>query len=811
MCQVLAFSSYISTPYFFQHHHGHPQHDNNMATPAAASAISAPATVNNEPTLRTPNNKLFSAHRAYPLRYSPAVRSKLAGLGPTVVSAPLHLTGCGGVSGIKPLTPHNRATSSPVTAPSSASSSGTPTCPTIGGAASSSSSSGVSFFTTPNNSLQRRAAMAASRFHIFQAANSTPPSRTASGACAATAASRVRMVHNPFEAALVERLHLPLICSPSLFHRPATPQHSSTQFEWTIDDVSALNPTNVEAHETQFLSVIDPEQEARAQAAISTYFKEMLTVPSPVDCPLRKQNIASLMPAACKRNKALAAPKPRRHDAECQTMLTLPPQLPAGLEELLRPFCTYTQEQQQEHRALVGVDAEAAPGNKATNSSDGEDEPVIDHDARDASLRRKLFNTSPVFMRGGLSDSDSDRQLLDGVELVNMSPPPASPQLVSCEYDNAQQDVHTNRQCALSPKQTHSDRRQRNFQSPHDREQRSSHQHSFRVSLSPVRATTTAASQSINRSRRRRTTGPDDSPSSFGSLSPIACGVANNTTVTSGSRIERRRSSAGVNASMTSTASTSSRPLNNRSWRSRKSSSSTHDNSSSAFCQSTPGNSANSTGVGRYRTCGGSLGGTLGGSLEHLTLSSSSKSLGRSRSRLTLDVEPPGQQYIGDDAWMASAESVHECQPEQDELIMGLPVEPTETGASDDTVDEDEEVEIDLDDDIVLDGSPNSSCSQHSGTPTRKVRWAKRKNLSLSFGSTSLFEDDGFEAADEDRDDNSELSGIESVVDGAILDKVVESGGNTVAELTEEQLDKLAETAAKGLCQTDSGFNDIDV
>lgn len=406
-----------------------------MATPDAPSATSAPATVNNEPALRTPNNKLFSAHRAYPLRYSPAVRSKLAGHGPTVVSAPLHLNGRGGgVSGIKPLTPHNRATSSPVTAPSSSSSSssGTPTCPAMGGSSSS-------FFTTPNNTLQRRAAMAASRFHIFQAANSTPPSRTVSGSTAAgSAASRVRPVHNPFEAALVERLHLPLICSPSLFHRPSTPQHSSTQFEWTIDDVSALNPTNVEAHETQFMSVIDPEQEARAQAAISTYFKEMLTVPSPVDCPLRKQNIASLLPAACKRNKAMAAPRPRGRDAECQTVLTLPPQLPAGLEELLRPFCTFTQDQQQEHGELVGADAGAAAGNGAADSSDGDDEPVIDHDARDASLRRKLFNTSPVSVRGGLSDSDSDRQLLDGVELVNMSPPPASPQLVSCECGSTQ-------------------------------------------------------------------------------------------------------------------------------------------------------------------------------------------------------------------------------------------------------------------------------------------------------------------------------------------------------------------------------------
>lgn len=66
------------------------------------------------------------------------------------------------------------------------------------------------------------------------------------------------------------------IYSPSLFRLPSTPQLSSTQFEWTIDEVSSLNPANVEAHETQFISTIDPEIEAKAQAAINSYFKETL-------------------------------------------------------------------------------------------------------------------------------------------------------------------------------------------------------------------------------------------------------------------------------------------------------------------------------------------------------------------------------------------------------------------------------------------------------------------------------------------------------------------------------------------------------
>lgn len=35
-----------------------------------------------------------------------------------------------------------------------------------------------------------------------------------------------------------------------------------------------MNPANVEAHEAQFQSIVDPEYEAKAQAAICTYFKE---------------------------------------------------------------------------------------------------------------------------------------------------------------------------------------------------------------------------------------------------------------------------------------------------------------------------------------------------------------------------------------------------------------------------------------------------------------------------------------------------------------------------------------------------------
>lgn len=64
--------------------------------------------------------------------------------------------------------------------------------------------------------------------------------------------------------------------SPSLFHRPSTPQMSSTHFEWNIDEMSSLNPASFEAHETQFTSTTDPDVEAKAQAAISSFFREQV-------------------------------------------------------------------------------------------------------------------------------------------------------------------------------------------------------------------------------------------------------------------------------------------------------------------------------------------------------------------------------------------------------------------------------------------------------------------------------------------------------------------------------------------------------
>lgn len=236
--------------------------------------------------------------------------------------------------------------------------------------------------TTPSSFAKKKSGA----FHIFPVLN-TPP-------------SRFPKVVNPFEAALADRLHLPLICSPSLFQRPSTPQHSSTQFEWTIEEVSSLGPANVEPHETQFQATPDPDLEAKAQAAISSYFKEQQIVPSPVDCPLRNQKIILPEPTG---DTPIAKSGRRIRDGIAQTILTFPSKLSQEIEEMLQNFFTFNEEQQQSPT----VDCDS----------------TIDYEARDASLRRKLFETSHN------SDCAADAELNRLLKYDEFSPPPKSPDM----------------------------------------------------------------------------------------------------------------------------------------------------------------------------------------------------------------------------------------------------------------------------------------------------------------------------------------------------------------------------------------------
>lgn len=182
--------------------------------------------------------------------------------------------------------------------------------------------------------------------------------------------------------------------SPSLFQRPNTPQLSSTQFEWTIDEVSSLYPTNVEPHETQFHDSPDPEIEAKAQSAISSYFKEQQIVPSPIDCPLRSHRIIL---SEINGDTPLSKPGRRIRDCSSQTELTLPPILPPALEEALKPYF-------QPHLTGASSELKKSGYSHSFNSTCSE--------VKDTSLRRKLFDMHNVIVLENENHHQQQLQLL---------------------------------------------------------------------------------------------------------------------------------------------------------------------------------------------------------------------------------------------------------------------------------------------------------------------------------------------------------------------------------------------------------------
>ncbi|XP_036327246.1 protein aurora borealis-like [Rhagoletis pomonella] len=218
---------------------------------------------------------------------------------------------------------------------------------------------------------------------INSMSSSSSKQMSCSTALSTPPAKRFHRIRNPFEPVLAERLHLPLIASPSLFQRPTTPQLSSTQFEWNIDEVSSLKPANVEPHETQFHDSPDPEYEAKAQSAISSYFKEHQIVPSPVECPLRSHRII-----LSELNSYTPISKSGRRIRDCgtQTELSLPVVLPRALEEALMPYF-------QPHLAV------ADRHNCETDSQmrfSTDSHASIFNDVKDVSLRRNLFDMKNI-------------------------------------------------------------------------------------------------------------------------------------------------------------------------------------------------------------------------------------------------------------------------------------------------------------------------------------------------------------------------------------------------------------------------------
>ncbi|CAO1437992.1 unnamed protein product [Diamesa serratosioi] len=227
-----------------------------------------------------------------------------------------------------------------------------------------------------------------------------------------------RVVKNPFESHLTEHLYLkPVISSPSLFKHDTPKQKNIIDlFEWTIDEVSSLNPINLIPHETQFKQEEDPVVEAKAQDAIKRFFTEHEIVPSPKDCTLRNQKIIlkddSHSNIMIINSTVFAGPadhkpvkKVKLCDSVTQTMLTFPPQLTPEMEEMLKKFNLFQDDQQQDYQ----------------------DEQIIDESKSMmdlSTLRRKLFINQPTTpSRSVISMDDS--------LAIHLSPPPKTPDLFS--------------------------------------------------------------------------------------------------------------------------------------------------------------------------------------------------------------------------------------------------------------------------------------------------------------------------------------------------------------------------------------------
>ncbi|XP_011699998.1 PREDICTED: protein aurora borealis [Wasmannia auropunctata] len=151
---------------------------------------------------------------------------------------------------------------------------------------------------------------------------------------------------NPFEPELINRLHLPAI-SPTIFTKVPSPMQQSPGFAWSIDELARMKPVKIEESPMQQVCSPDPELEMRAQAAIDRFFKENQIIPSPWDTRQKASKPCLPLDTPNRLNDFNSTQELSRStkDAWSQTVLSLPQNLPENVEEVLKPFFTFTQEQ----------------------------------------------------------------------------------------------------------------------------------------------------------------------------------------------------------------------------------------------------------------------------------------------------------------------------------------------------------------------------------------------------------------------------------------------------------------------------------
>ncbi|XP_050343112.1 protein aurora borealis [Nymphalis io] len=150
-------------------------------------------------------------------------------------------------------------------------------------------------------------------------------------------------VRNPFDKVLIESLHKP-ICSPGMCKMYKASSNGS--FKWDIDQACTLVPADIVACNSQFEPSPDPVLEKIAEEANEKFFSQEMVMPSPLEI---SKKIKPLQTSADSNSLIITSFVSEKttivREAAAQTMLTLPPNLPPEIENILQPFCTYTQEQ----------------------------------------------------------------------------------------------------------------------------------------------------------------------------------------------------------------------------------------------------------------------------------------------------------------------------------------------------------------------------------------------------------------------------------------------------------------------------------
>ncbi|XP_014482836.1 PREDICTED: protein aurora borealis [Dinoponera quadriceps] len=233
---------------------------------------------------------------------------------------------------------------------------------------------------------------------------------------------------NPFEADLTNRLHLPMI-SPTIFAKVSNSlvqQRSPEGFRWSIDELARIQPAKIEESPVQLVCSPDPEVELRAQAAIDRFFKENQIIPSPWQIKEKMSKPYIDVDTPCRTADDMNSTKEflkSRKEAWTQTVLSLPVNLPQDVEDALKSFYTFTQEQNADNEDI----------NLSNNS-----------------LRRKLF-----FNHEYTDDDESVASLssveMNGSMVLSGSPPQSGMFIHGSLKGSLKNRRYSNRSVSLSP------------------------------------------------------------------------------------------------------------------------------------------------------------------------------------------------------------------------------------------------------------------------------------------------------------------------------------------------------------------------